>query len=112
MIENIFLLLTILAYAILVTSLIYRKAKGTRMTLALISAIIFSILAVSSFGIIPNECKDYNIDCTTGVMQCQDQPIINEGLGILNGGMAIFSFIMFVIFIFNQSDHYGKEEWA
>lgn len=67
-----------------------KLTKGTRMTLMMISAILFFIVALSSFNIEDVFCS------YSGGWQCTTQIINDSSLGILNIGFGILS-VLYII---------------
>ena len=116
MIQDIYFLLIIVAFEIMVISLVYNGKKGVKVSLVLISAILFILLSLFSFqGIERNYCEHwescgnetieedppYKVICEHTEGACLDEPTILSGLGAFFSGISLFCFVMLLIFVFN-----------
>ena len=119
MIESIFLFLNITAYIILILSLIIHIAQdklGIPLILCILSLVLFSMCAPAAMNITHIECntnyyEQYSYDGlnvsqinTTylNTMQCNSYQSVEEGLAVLNGGLALIAFVFIFVIIFGK----------
>lgn len=89
---------------------IEEQAKmGPALVYLMLSAILFSIVALQSMDITDSSCLNQQVNITTSgnttsyLVDCQDTAYKLDYLGALFGGMVIFDIAMMLIYVINKS---------
>ena len=113
MLIQIYISLIFIAFVFLIISLWYREKPAVKTTYLLLTMILFVLLSLSSSNIKNNHCKNYketSIDINQTEVTCQDPVyIFDQGLAVTFGGLALFSFVLFIIFVLSLLTEKGDQ---